>query len=163
MIYKQNLMMLIAVLFGAANFLNAQNHKTMTKTTIKTEELKVLKAVESMTEAFHNKDIEGVMASYEPTVTVVFEPEQPISDRAVLREMFLNAFMINPKFTYSGHEVFISGDIATHIAPWTMTGAVPDGTEIKQSGLSVAILRKQKSGDWLMVIDNPHGSFLMSK
>ncbi len=55
----------------------------------------------------------------------------------------------------------VQGDIAVHFAPWTMTGTAPDGTEIKQTGLSVAVLRKQADGNWLMVIDNPHGQHLM--
>ena len=69
----------------------------------------------------------------------------------------------NPVFTYSGHEVFIKGNVATHISPWKMTAKAPDGTVIKQSGLSVAVLRKQKNGEWLMIIDDPHGQFLMNK
>lgn len=37
-------------------------------------EVKALAAIHEMTQAFQNKDIERVMASYEPTATVVFEP-----------------------------------------------------------------------------------------
>jgi ketosteroid isomerase-like protein len=44
-----------------------------------------------------------------------------------------------------------------------MTGKSPDGQEIKQSGLSVAVLRRQADGGWKMVIDNPHGGRLLSK
>ncbi len=121
----------------------------------------VLAAVKNMTAAFHNRDIEGVMASYENNATIVFEPEAPISDSAVLREMFLGAFKMSPHFDYSGHEVIVAGDIAVHFAPWTMEGNTPEGELIKQSGLSVAVLRKQADGRWLIVIDNPHGQRLM--
>jgi len=93
----------------------------------------------------------------------ILEPGKPVSDPAVLREMFSGAFMLNPKFTYSGHEVFVAGDIAVHYAPWTMKGRTPDGKDIEQSGLSVAVLRRQSDGEWLMVIDNPHGQNLMNK
>ncbi|WP_438498976.1 hypothetical protein [Alteromonas australica] len=47
-----------------------------------------------------------------------------------------------------------------HISPWSMKGKTPDGQEVKQSGLSVAILRRQKDGDWKMIIDNPYASRL---
>lgn len=123
----------------------------------------VLNAVERMTNAFHNKDVEGVMKSYEPNAVIVFEPEQPESDKNILIEKFKDAFMISPEFKYSGHEVFINGNVAMHIAPWVMNGQAPDGTKVEQSGLSIAILRKQKNGEWLMIFDNPHGSFLMNK
>lgn len=119
--------------------------------------------IEKMTEAFHKGDIEGVMNSYEDEAIVVFEPNKPASDTDQIRQMFEGAFQINPEFTYAGHDVFVSGDIALHIAPWQMTGKTPDGAEIEQSGLSVAVLRKQADGSWRMVIDNPHGQILMAK
>ena len=129
-----------------------------------TDEKNVLSTVERMTAAFHNGDIEGVMASYEDKVAVVFEPEKPVSDPAVLREMFQGWFTFNPQFNYThGHEVFVANDIAVHIAPWTMTGKTPEGEDIEQSGLSVAVLRRQPDGKWLMVIDNPHSQYLMRK
>ncbi len=126
-------------------------------------EKNVLGTIENMTASFHRGDIEGVMKSYESNATVVFEPGKPISDPTVLREMFKGAFTLNPKFTYSGHEVFVSVDIAVHLAPWTMKGKAPDGSVIEQSGLSVAVLRRQSDGEWLMVIDNPHGQSLMKR
>jgi len=145
------------------SFAKAQNQVDMKSVEFNQEEQAVLNVVETMTNAFHSKDIEGVMKSYEPNAKIVFEPQQPISDEKMLREMFKGAFTINPEYKYSGHEVFINGNIAMHIAPWIMNGQAPDGTKIEQSGLSIAILRKQKNGEWLMIFDNPHGSFLSNK
>lgn len=121
----------------------------------------VLAVIERMTEAFHKSDIDRVMASYENTATIAFEPGNPVSGPAVLREMFQGMFAMNPRFDYSGHEVVVAGDLAVHFAPWTMKGTSPDGAEIRQSGLTAAVLRKQADGRWLMVIDNPHGQRLM--
>jgi ketosteroid isomerase-like protein len=70
--------------------------------------------------------------------------------------------MANPHFTFSdGHDVVVNGDLALHITPWNMTATAPDGQQISQSGLSVAVLRKQLDGAWKMVIDNPHGGRLL--
>ena len=107
----------------------------------------VLAVIERMTGAFQKGDIETVMATYEPSAVVAFEPGIPISDPAILREMFQGASTVNPQFSYSGHEVIVAGDIAVHFAPWTMTGTAPDGTEIAQSGLSVAVLRRQAGSE----------------
>lgn len=161
MIHKTPSKLLVVILFYMTPFIiNAQTNKTREMTE---EQQDVLEAIEKMTAAFENKDIDGVMACYEPKAVVVFEPETPVSDTEVLREMFTGMSMMNPVFTYSGHEVFITGNIATHIAPWRMTAKGPDGAEIKQSGLSIAVLRKQEDGKWLMMLDNPHGQFLMNK
>lgn len=159
MIHKTRLKLLLVMLFCTTSILiQAQTTKTEKMTV---EQQSVLSTIEKMTTAFENKNIDEVMACYEPKAVVVFEPESPVSDTNVLREMFTGMSMANPVFTYSGHEVFLSGNIATHIAPWEMTAKAPDGTEIKQSGLSVTVLRKQENGTWLMILDNPHAQFLM--
>lgn len=163
MIYKRCIYVAWVICLGMTTNMNSQTQKVMQTKTISKDQQDVLNAIESMIQSFNNKDIEGVMASYETGALVIFEPETRVTDFKILKEMFLGAFSINPKFEYpKGHEVFINGDTATHIAPWIMNGTAPDGTKIKQSGLSVANLKKQQNGKWLLIFDNPHGSFLMN-
>lgn len=121
----------------------------------------VLETVESMTDAFHRSDLEGIMQRYESAAAVAFDPGQTLVDMATIRQTFQGAFALNPIFSYSGHEIMVLNDLAIHFAPWTMDGKTPDGQEISQSGLSVSVLRKQPDGKWLLVIDNPHGDYLM--
>ncbi len=137
--------------------------QTMEKLTMSDTQKDILATVEHMTQAFHRSDIDGVMDSYEEEAVVVFEPGQPMTDPARIKEMFQGAFSLNPRFDYSGHEVYVAGDIAVHFAPWSMNGATPDGQKVNQSGLSVAVLRRQNDGSWRMVIDNPHGQRLMQQ
>lgn len=126
------------------------------------DEKNVLAAIQVMTDSFQSGDIAGVMNTYESPATVVFEPDAPVSDAAQLEQMFSGMASVNPEFVYAaGHEVIVNGDIAVHIAPWSMTGKTPDGQDIAQSGLSVAVLRRQVDGSWKMVIDNPHGGRLL--
>lgn len=127
------------------------------------EQKKVFSTIERMVAAFEKKDIDGVLATYETDAIVMFEPQKPVQGKETLRVVFTQFVSMNPQYTFSGHEVYISGNIATHTAPWTMKGQLPDGTKIEQSGLSVAVLRKQADGNWLMIQDNPHGQFLMNK
>lgn len=128
------------------------------------QETEVLKTIKAMTSAFHEKDINGVLASYETEAAVMFEPGQRVSDPMDIQKMFEGAFQLNPKFDYPmGHEVYVASNIALHIAPWVMKGETPDGADIEQQGLSVAVLRKQNNGQWLLVLDNPHGQLLMSQ
>lgn len=155
--------MTMVICLGLTATMNSQNKKMMKKTQSKAHQ-EVLQAIESMTHAFNNRDIKGVMSSYEDGAMVIFEPETSVTDAKVLREMFLGAFAINPQFQYpNGHEVFVNGNTAMHIAPWIMTGKAPDGTVIQQNGLSVANLRKQKDGRWLLTFDNPHGGYLLNQ
>lgn len=128
------------------------------------DKTEILSTIKSMTAAFHKKDINGVLNSYEDGAAIIFEPGAPISDPELLKNMFEEAFQINPNFDYhNGHEVYITNDIALHIAPWLMTGKAPDGTIISKSGLSIAVLRKQENGHWLMVLDNPNGHAMIQQ
>lgn len=125
------------------------------------EQREVYSTIDKMVHAFHAKDIRGVLACYEADATVLFEPQQPLSGTEMLEAAFLQAFAMNPRYDLYKHEIYITGNIATHVAPWRMTGRLPDGAGIEQRGLSVAVLRKQRDGAWLIVQDNPHGQFLL--
>jgi len=122
----------------------------------------VLALVQSMTRSFEKGDIDAVMQTYEPNQSIAFEPGAPVSDSARSRQLFQEFRALSPKFSYSGHDVIVEGDIAVHIAPWQMTGTDPNGNTVTGEGLSVAVLRRQPDGSWKMVIDNPHGSRLLT-
>jgi hypothetical protein len=95
---KHTFVWLTALALTLPQISNAES-VTMTK-----DEQNALAAVETMTTAFQNKDIASVMAAYENSATVVFEPGAPITDRAVLEQMFTGMTMVNPIFIYSsGH------------------------------------------------------------
>lgn len=116
--------------------------------------------VEKMTAAFEAQDIDTVLQSYQPEARVVFEPGNPTTGDAALRERFTAFAAIGPEFTYTGHEVVVAGDTALHLAPWSMTATLPDGQEIAQTGLSVAVMKRQADGSWKMVIDHPYGDHM---
>ncbi len=136
---------------------------TAESNTMTQDQQDVLTAIQTMTSNFQDNDIAGVMKSYEAEATVLFEPGAPVSEAAQLEQMFAGMAAVNPVFEYAGHEVIVNNDIAVHIAPWSMTGKTPDGQELAQSGLSIAVLRRQPDGSWKMVIDNPHGGRLLAQ
>jgi ketosteroid isomerase-like protein len=160
--HKTSIYLLTVLTFGMVSFSNAQTTNKMEKN-FNAEQKKLYNVIVNMTDAFVKKDIDGVLATYEDGAIVMFEPQKPVTGKDNLRMAFTQFVAMNPIFTYSGHEVYISGDIATHIAPWKMVGHLPDGTKVEQSGLSIAVLRKQANGTWLMIQDNPNGQFLMTK
>lgn len=150
-------------MIGSISISQAQTKNSMKDVKFSPEQQEVLDAVEDMVQAFHNKDMDGVMSCYEPNTLIVFEPENPVKDVENIKKSFQEVFAISPQYQFHGHEVFINGDIAVHFTPWTMKGQAPDGSKVSQSGLSVAVLRKQADGKWLMVFDNPHGAYLQNQ
>lgn len=124
---------------------------------------RVISTIESMTAAFHRGDLDGILRTYEPAAVVVGEPGARVQGEAALREMFSGFIAARAHFTFAGQEVVAAEDIALHLTPWTMSGVAPDGSPITGSGLSVAVLRRQADGRWLMVIDNPYGDSLLQR
>lgn len=122
----------------------------------------VLSTITEMVTAFHRGDIAGILHTYEPGAVVVGEPGAPISGTPALEAMFSRFIAAQARFTFTGHEVIHAGDLALHLAPWRMSGLAPDGSPLEASGLSVAVLRRQPDGRWLMVIDQPYGDSLQS-
>ena len=123
----------------------------------------ILSTIDAMTDAFHRGDIDGIMRTYEPAAVVVGQPGSPVSGTAGLRAMFAGFIAAKAHFTFLGHEVIQSDDLALHLTPWRMAGIAPDGAAIEARGLSVAVLRRQSDGRWLMVIDDPHGDALLDQ
>lgn len=123
---------------------------------------KILSTIDAMTDAFHRGDIDGIMRTYEPGAVVVGDPGVPVSGTPALRAMFAGFIAAKAHFTFLGHEVIQADDIALHLTPWRMAGIAPDGTAVTASGLSVAVLRRQPDGCWLMIIDDPYGDALLN-
>lgn len=152
---KMLAMVLCACTAGASFFTPsiAEESAKMTK-----EETAVLNVIETMTSSFAKADIHAVMNTYEPDAVILFEPGVGTSDEEAVRQSFAQFASMNPSFSYGGHQVVVAGDVGLHISPWQMEGTGPDGNAFETGGLSVAVLRKQPDGKWLMVIDNPYGN-----
>lgn len=123
----------------------------------------VIAVVMAMSEAMRAGNLDSVLKYYEPSASLVAQPGVTVTG-AKFKEAMQGFVSMKPKFNMPKHEVIESGDTALHIAPWTMEGIDPStGQQVKQDGLSVAVLRRQKDGRWLIVIDNPFGEYIKSK
>lgn len=128
-----------------------------------TESEKIINVVESMSRAMGEGNLEKVLLAYEKNACLVASPELHVTGEEF--KMAMNGYVqISPKFTMLEHEVVQAGDIALHIAPWSMEAKDPSsGDKILQEGLSVAVFRRNQDGNWLMVIDNPFGDHLLTR
>lgn len=127
------------------------------------QSLRIQATIDAMTTAFAAGDVDGILATYEPGAVVVGEPGVPSTGTPALRTLFGRFIAVAPKFTFLAHEVVEAGDIALHFNVWRMAGTAPDGSAIADGGLSVAVLRRQPGGEWLMVIDDPYGDRLLKR
>lgn len=119
----------------------------------------VIEAVLAMSTALRDGDVPAVMATYETDPTVAFQAEAPVGGTAEVRAAFEELAAARPDFVFTAHQVVVAGDLALHLAPWTMRAPGPDGGLVTEAGLSVAVLRRGGQG-WRLVIDQPFGDHL---
>jgi ketosteroid isomerase-like protein len=122
----------------------------------------ILSTIHQMVDAFHEGNIAGILKTYESGAVVMAKPGAPVSGKSALEAMFAGFIAAKARFTFLGHEVIQASDLALHFTPWRMTGTGPDGSPIAGGGLSVAVLRRQPDGKWLMVIDDPYGDAILN-
>lgn len=122
----------------------------------------ILETIETMASAVAKADVAGVLATYEEGAVVMGRPEEPISGRAKLSAFFTELAAVAPRFQFLDEQVIEAGDIALHLATWTMEGTAPDGSPLTDRGLSIAVLRRQPDGHWKMIIDQPYGDWMLA-
>ncbi len=137
-------------------FAQSQESQTMDPTAIQS-------AIDQNSAAVSARDMEAILATYDPGATMVGQPGMAVTGTPAIRAAFEQFLAIDPKLTFTGQESYQAGDIALHLSRWTMTGKAPDGTPITQGGLSVVVLRQQADGHWLMLIDDPFGDQLLQQ
>jgi uncharacterized protein (TIGR02246 family) len=119
------------------------------------------KTIQEFFEAFNRGDLDAIIALYEPNATMVPRPGQMAEGHAAIREA-LNGFLaMEPALILEKKSLVIAGDIALLIVRATLRGKSPDGAPIHTEHTSSDVLRRQRDGRWLFVIDNPWGAAIL--
>lgn len=103
-------------------------------------------------------DADGLLALYEPDA--VFQPEFGVAlvGRDQIGPASAEFVAMRPRITYTSEpEVLVTGDIALVANHWTMEATAPDGTIVREGGISADVVRRQADGSWLVLIDQPRG------
>ena len=110
-------------------------------------------------ERFNAGDLEGLLALYEPTATLMSQPGQAVSGTAAVREALAGFLGLKPTFDWLETKPAIrSDDLALLHSRWTLSGTGPDGSPLNLSGTTADVVRRQADGIWLFAIDNPWGT-----
>jgi uncharacterized protein (TIGR02246 family) len=120
-------------------------------------ELAVQAVMDRMVQGYEQRDVDLILSCYEPGASYVTAVGETMVGTNNLRILFGRILAMNPDFDFQSHEIAIAGDLALHISAYESRRS--DGTVHR--GLSVASLRRQAEGDWLMTIDHPSGDRLL--
>lgn len=114
--------------------------------------------VQTMFDAFNERDLDAVVACFEPEAVFVVEPGQTVSGSEEIRAAFKKVMETGVRLVLEkGVVLGQSDDIALFSALWRSEDPeAGEGAEIQSASMDV--LRRQADGTWRFVIDNPWGS-----
>ena len=102
--------------------------------------------------------LDALIELYEQDATFVPEPGRVVSGREAIRAELEKLVALGPSMSGSVERVLRSGDTALVAYRWQLAATTPDGTAIRQGGLSADVLRRRSDGTWAVIIDDPYGA-----
>ena len=113
---------------------------------------------ETFLERFSAKDIEGLLALYEPNAVFVDLSGQRAVGLDAIREQLTGllaaaseSFVLNPTAAFE-----VDGVALMH-SDWALEGTAPDGSALSLSGTTVEVARRGVDGEWRYAVDSPIG------
>jgi uncharacterized protein (TIGR02246 family) len=113
--------------------------------------------VEHFSELLGDGRLDALLTLYEDGATFVPEPGRAVSGRESIRGELEQLVAMEPRMSGSVEQVLEAGDTALVAYRWRMEATAPDGTPIRQGGLSADVLRRRPDGSWGVIIDDPYG------
>jgi uncharacterized protein (TIGR02246 family) len=114
--------------------------------------------VQRFSQLLEDGQLDALLGLYEEDATFVPEPGRVVSGQHAIREELEQLVAIDPRMSGSVERVLKSGDTALVAYRWQMQATAPDGTPIRQGGLSEDVLRRRADGSWGVIIDDPYGA-----
>ena len=111
-------------------------------------------------EALQRKDLETVVALYEPNATFILDSGEAVTGKAAIREALKTWIAFDEVSFTTEIEAFQSadGNLAMTRGTWSATTKGADGNPVTLTGKNAEVVRRQPDGTWLFAIDNPRGA-----
>jgi uncharacterized protein (TIGR02246 family) len=113
--------------------------------------------VEYFSELLGEGRLDALLDLYEQGAAFVAEPGRAVSGREAIRAELERLVAMEPRMSGSVESVLHAGDTALVAFRWRMEGRAPDGTPVRQEGVSADVLRRRTDGSWAVIIDDPYG------
>jgi uncharacterized protein (TIGR02246 family) len=103
------------------------------------------------------RDLEGLVALYEPQAQYVRRNGTVVVGQAAIRELLQNLTNVATEIEMHVTTVVALNGIALLYNDWTAKAVSEDGRVRESAGKAVEVVRRQPDGRWLFAIDDPFG------
>jgi ketosteroid isomerase-like protein len=108
---------------------------------------------ERFNELFRHRNLEGMVALYEPTATVRLLSGEQISGHEQIRAYLSQLLALRGNLVATEQVCTQQDGLAILQASWHFAGEDPDGKRVELGGRSAKLARKAADGAWRYVID----------
>lgn len=123
------------------------------------EDPKLAEVLQMFYAAFNDRDVERLLALFEPDAVYVTACGKRAIGAADIRTALQQSLDLETRIIQGTRQTIITGDIALMMSNWSLVPAAGDSDPI--GGTSTIVFRRQPDGEWLIVIDNPIGTGLL--
>jgi uncharacterized protein (TIGR02246 family) len=113
--------------------------------------------IELFSRALNSRDVDAVIALYEPEATFTPRPGAEVKGLHEIRGALEQFAALEPRLRGEITKVLTAGGVALVQNRWRLEGTQPDGSPIEMRGHSADVLRHATDGSWRILIDNPWG------
>lgn len=106
-------------------------------------------------EAFNARDLDRLVALYEPGASLVAQPGTIATGHDQIREALAGFLAVNGPIEMEHLDTVTGTDLAVLHGRWTLTGTGPDGQPLTLGGVTADVVRKGEDGTWRFALDNP--------
>ena len=103
------------------------------------------------------RDLDGLMALYEPEAQYVRRNGTVVIGQAAIREHLRSITNVATEIEMNVVRVVALNGIALVYNDWTSKAVSEDGRVLESSGKAIEVVRRQPDGRWLFAIDDPFG------
>lgn len=111
----------------------------------------------SLAQLCNARDLDGLVALYEPDGVVVERTGELSRGLAAIRAHLQALLAMNPTMTILGSTRVVHGDLALSSSWWRCEATAPDGTPVQMECRGSELFRRQPDGSWRIIVDNPWG------
>jgi ketosteroid isomerase-like protein len=121
-----------------------------------------LDVVTQLVSAMNKSELESALSLFEPGASFVVRPGVVVNGASGIRQALAGFMALKPALAIEAQQIVEAGDVAQYCARWTIRGTDSAGNAVHMSGRSSSILRRQFSGTWLFLLDNPWGTDIVA-
>jgi uncharacterized protein (TIGR02246 family) len=121
-----------------------------------------LDTIKKLREAMDKGDVETALSCYQDQAVLIEQSGNIARGRDAIRTVLEGFVSLKLSLRGEAHQLVEAGDIALYCSRWMLVGTSPEDKHVEITGISSDVLRRQNDGQWLIAVDNPLGTSIVS-